>query len=290
MSLRFVRPEWLARYTSIGRVVDPALPTHRLLLLVMFVTALARTLTAWSSGLSPLTIGTESLLWALTVFGCWALARELSVDHPWGAFLSAGLGIGWLFFGPEGASVLLLLTTLLQVRIVNRTAGPPAKISDGLAVVALTLGSLWITESPIIWGTGALAFLLDALGRPRTHRSWVFALMCTAGGIIFGMQNAALLKELAFLALPQKSPALFIAIGALYLFATRQKQMVDTRADATGAPLSAARIRWGMGLALVAATLPLFGGFWGLCLAGPLWTTLAAVALVELFSLFSPRG
>jgi hypothetical protein len=237
------------RYSGIGRPLDPAWPSNKAVLVLMPAAALAGLV--WSLGMSQ---GWQAallngLVFALAVFGSWALARELLPDDHAAAFVSMAMAfLACLSFYSPG--LLLLFTTLGLVRIVNRSTGLIARWTDSVAVTVLVVWCIYATQSPWMGAVAALAFVLDAsLVNPLRHQ-FLFAALCLGAMVVYVVDHdvawlslqtpGSLLQWLAILC------TLMIGLN-LYLL-----KKVHSRGDVGGKRLNTDRVRSAIVVALLA--------------------------------------
>jgi hypothetical protein len=261
--------------TSIGRSLDPRYPTNRAITLLTVAVGAVGTVSRLLIGLDLI----SSILWGLAagfaVFFAWALARELDPDHDLSAFVAAGLMLlGLLLF--ELPTLLPLLWMLVLLRIINRTAGPPAKIWDSLSLLGLGGWLAW--QGNWIYGLmTAVAFLLDGRMSPPQRRQLLFAgIALLVTGVLFVVNGG--LVGAGGLSLP--ITAVIIATCVLYvgvIFGSRKLMAVS---DATGQPLDPRRIQAGQVLALLTALqVAWWDGMAGVVGLMPLWAAILGVAL-----------
>ncbi|MEX2467210.1 MAG: hypothetical protein WD995_09880, partial [Gemmatimonadota bacterium] len=269
--------EPIHRFTSLGRPLDPSWPSNLAVLLLMPLAALAvGFFGSGTPGLGGTPRAWAAALGAGVVLGAWALGRELAPDDQRAAFVAMAFALAALLAVP-GTSLLLLFTTLVMVRLVNRSVGLPARSLDGLALLLLTGWSMVATGSPGVGLVGTAAFVVDAALPGGLRRQWWFAAMSLAlVGVLTGMGLASFEPSLVV-----TMPFLFAAIGVGAVFADVLIRTRGVRAtgDATDAPLSVRRVQWGMAIALAMAAQ-------GLALGGSrpgttalLWTCIAGVAV-----------
>lgn len=204
----------------------------------------------WADGGTPGAVLLRALNLGLVLFLSWALARELDPDDQSVAFISlaAGVLVGMLLDSP---GLLAAVATLGLIRVVNRSTGLPARKSDSVALVLLTIAVIYSTGSPLFGGVAALAFVLDgSLKEPLRHQ-WVFALVCLGGMVVY------LVDHDGGLGLPGTPNSLFEWLSVLFLlmFAldillTRR---IRSRGDINDRPLLVGRVRGGMAVGLLAA-------------------------------------
>lgn len=262
--------------TSIARPLDPSYATNKAVLGLMPLAGIAAGVTAVLRGAPGPQIAAAAFAGVIVVFCAWALARELVPDDNPTAFVSMALAFA-TFLVVDSHSLSLLVTTLFLVRIVNRSVGLPARITDSILVIMLVTATVYSTHSPLFGVVGGLAFTLDAMMRGGQRHQWVFATMCLAGAGIYGFQNglgvgAAASSSAAVLGLVATISVLYVALIPL----TRR---IDSSGDATGVPLSLPRVRGGMLIGLLAALQALILGPSGVTAASIVWATLAGVTL-----------
>lgn len=238
------------QYTSIGRPLDPAWPSNKAVLLLLPLAAVLGAWLEWAGGGTVNAVLLRALNLALALFASWALARELDPDDQTVAFISLAVGVlvGILIDSP---GVLGAFATLGLIRIVNRSTGLPARKSDSLVLVLLTLTVIYSTGSPLFGGVAALAFALDGSLKDPLRHQWVFALVCLGGMVVYMVDHDT------GLGLPGTPDSLFewlsvlfLVIFALGIMLTRR---VRSRGDVNDRPLHLSRVRGGMAVGLLAA-------------------------------------
>jgi len=267
----------LARWTSIGRPIDPAWPTNRAIAVLSGLVVLGTAAIELLAGRGETGLGTsivDGVLAGLAVFLAWALARELDPDRDHAAFAAALIALVLaLWLGPPRFGPLVLL--LLSLRIVNRTVGPPARPLDTLAILALAAWVAWSGGWIVVFAT-TLAFLLDATLRPA-HR-----IHLAAAGAALALTGVAASRS-GFP--PAWSPATATSIVALvlllpYLRVIQASSRLETRTDTGGLPLDSRRVRAAQALGLLVAVLAVsVEGAAGLAELSPLWSALAGCGL-----------
>jgi hypothetical protein len=266
----------LYRFTSLARPLDPAWPTNRAVLLALPATAVVFLLATGLTGGFDVTSLNRAVLAALAALGGWALVRELAPDDDPAAFvgLTGAVAAYWLV---PNASLLLLFTVLMLVRIANRTVGLPARLTDSLAVSALAGWTVYSTHIGLLCVVAALAFASDATLPPALRRQWLFVFAWVAGAVA-----AALYGWPLFAARPWvvgARTAVLAAALALFVFRIARTGRLWSKADATGEPLSAARVRAGMGLVALTVAPTLVGGTLEVAPFLLVWTSLGSLAL-----------
>ena len=259
------------KFTALGRPIDPAYPTNRLILIVTVIAAIL----AGVIGLMIRDTVGDALLTGVvgggvTLLG-WIIGRELDPDHDYSAFVGAGLAWTAAFFF-SAPNFLILLTINALLRIVNRTVGLPAKLGDTIMVTVLVLASIFLAH----WTIGLVAivaFALDAVLKDRHPLHWLSAGVVAVGTIGFLVSNeVALLTDL--------TPAYLVAavvISLLYLYVMLNTREVRSKCDATDDVLDLRRVQMAMGLGLFAAWSMFLNGDTGFIAVVPLWANLLAV-------------
>ena len=263
------------RFTSVSRLIDPRYSTNRAVLLLLPAAAGVAGAMAWMRGSGLPGIGEAALFGVAAAVGGWSLARELAPDLQRVAFLSLFLTFG-AFLAVESSSLLLLFAAVFLVRTVNRTVGLPFRPIDSIFVAALTVWETWGGAFPGLGLAGALAFGLDASMTEPLRRQWIFAGICLAA--------AGLCLNREGLSWFQGSPLAMVAglpliVGVGYGLTMWRTRAVTSVADATGKPLSSARVRAGMAVGFLVGLQSLTRGQTGLEAAALVWSALAGVSL-----------
>ncbi len=237
------------RYTAIGRPLDPAWPTNKAVLILLPMLLLLGL--AWSmfTGHTWQTAAVEGLVMALAAFGSWALGRELMPDDHAAAFISMAVAmLACLSFDSPG--LLILVSTLLLVRIVNRSTGLVAMTRDSVLVTGLVIWTVYATQLPWMGAVAALAFIFDATLENPQRKQLLFALLCLGAMIVYIVDHDVAWKSL------QRPDSLvqWLAIAAALLFGLSLivLKKVHSRGDANGKRLNTERVKGGMAIALLA--------------------------------------
>jgi hypothetical protein len=240
----------LYQYTSIGRPLDPAYPTNKAVLALMPAAAVLGAVLAWSAGAGLLEVLQQALVFALILFGSWALARELDPDDNPVAFISMACAMV-VALTVSSPGLLIVFVTLGLVRIVNRTTGLAARRLDSLVLMVLSIALIYLTESPMFGLVAALAFILDGSLKDPLRQQWIYGLVCLGGTIVYMVDHDISLGHLqAPDALLEWLTVLFLLIFALDMALTRS---VRSTGDVGGRPLDVNRVRGGMAVGLCAA-------------------------------------
>jgi hypothetical protein len=238
------------QYTSIGRPLDPAWPTNKAVLVLLPIAAVLGAALAWAGDGTLSEVLLRALNVALVLFVAWALARELDPDDQSAAFISLAVGVLVAVF-IDSPDVLAAFTTLGLIRIVNRSTGLPARKTDSVVLVLLSVTVIYWSDSPLFGGVAALAFLLDgSLKDPQRHQ-WVFALLCLGAMVVYMVDHDVGFGRLgAPDSLFEWLSVLFLLMLALNTILTRK---ISARGDVNSRPLDLHRVRAGMVVALLAA-------------------------------------
>jgi hypothetical protein len=237
------------QYTSIGRPLDPAYPTNKAVLLLLPLVGVIGVGLALSGGVAPVQALWKGMVVLLSAFIGWALGRELDPDHNPTAFVGMALACAAALFA--NPSLLIAITTLGMVRLVNRSTGLQAKISDSIVVMLLVFAVIYTTESPLFGIAAAVAFILDgSLGNALRHQ-WVFGLICLGGTLVYLVDHGL---GSVLISIPS---SLFEWVSLLFLlifaFNTLLLRKVTSLGDARSMPLDPMRVRGGMAVAMLAA-------------------------------------
>lgn len=162
------------KVSSVGRPVDARYPSNKAVLLLMLVALLGGIGWGWFGGLGLVSTLLRGLTLAGTVFGSWALGRELDPDRNATAFIAAAFAVGAVvLFGTADLWTLMLAIPL--TRIVSRTVGPAAKTSDLLAVLGLVALAVFVDGRWSLGVAAIVALALDgSLPRGQNNR-WGYA-------------------------------------------------------------------------------------------------------------------
>ncbi|UCC81900.1 MAG: hypothetical protein JSW46_12925 [Gemmatimonadota bacterium] len=265
--------------TSIGRPLDPVYPTNRAVLLIVPFAGVVAAAVAGLRGAGLADVAIAGLVGIAVAVGSWALARELAPDDDAAAFVAMALAYA-TYLAVGSPSILLLFTCLLVVRVVNRTSGLAARISDSLVVLVLTLATMYATRSPLLGAVGALAFAFDAELREPLRRQWVFAALCLAGAGVYAAWFGTGIDDLAT---PTGVTAwLVAAISLLYAVSYFRTRRVAAVGDVSGEALATSRVRAGMFIALLVAAQALTSGPNGTVDSSAVWAMMAGVGIAGL--------
>lgn len=262
--------------TSIGRPLDRNVATNRAVLQLMPIAGIVAAMVALVRGSSLPQIVWWGIAGVLLVLGTWALTRELAPDDNAVAFVSAALGFLTLPLVMP-LSLLVLFATMLLIRIVNRTAGLPARVTDSGAMTLVAFAVMYLTGNPGFGLVAAMAFVLDAVLSRPLRRQWIFAAVCLLGALVF----FRLSKVDALMPSPVHAGVILLlgAVSLAYVVTLLRTRNVESRGDVTGVRLAASRVRAGMFVALLVAWQAMLFEEQGLAHAVVVWSALGGVAV-----------
>lgn len=238
------------RFSSIGRPLQPEYPSNRAVLLLLPVAAVIGAAMAWYDGAGATDMLRAGALTALTAFGAWALARELDPDHNGAAFIAMAFGLLAAVFVDE-PGILVLFVTLGLVRMVNRSTGLAARMSDSVILLLLTTVVIYTTNSPLFGLAAGFAFMLDGNLREPLRSQWIFGLISMGATVVYLVDHG---MGADLLAAP-KSLYGWLALLFLLIFALNALLLksVQSTGDCSDEPLGPGRVRAGMAVGLLAA-------------------------------------
>jgi len=267
--------------TAIARPIDLKYPTNKAIVLLSMMVIVASTLVRMVTGQGFLDSVWRGFIASLAVFLSWAIARELDPEYDLSAFVTAGLSLfGLIFF--DGPIIIVLFWILLLTRVVNRTSGLPARMSDSLFLLALA-GWLTFYGNFTVGLMTSLAFLLDGiLSRPRRHQLLfaglpllIIAIPFYLNSIKFGENELSLTLE----------PAV-VVVSLLFLLIIFDSRKVRAVADQTAELLDPMRVQSAQVVALATAILiSLLHGSLGIVAIMPLWAAIVGTLLYRFFIL-----
>ena len=261
--------------SGVGRSVDPAYPTNRAVLILIFAGFLGGTARVLLEGSGWMEAGLTGGNAAATVLLAWALTREFAPDDDPAAFGSVGLvALVWLGLGAQ--ALLIPAVVLMAARLVNRSTGKAAEPTDALVVLGLFGYATWFVSWTLgIVGVAALG--LDAmLPRAGAQAKRRYHLALTA--LVLALVGVRLVAGTAGIALPGR-PILLGAVAVLALAAALVYPSPRSRGDVDGELLVDARVRSGLLLGILGTALVTLDAGVPTEELGVLWCSLAAVVV-----------
>lgn len=244
----------LARFTGIGRAIDPRRPSNRFALLAFtvvtlgaFAVAFALGDTGWAAALG------RGVAHGVAAFLCWALGRELDPDHPRSARYGVFAYVPIAFLGPPALAAVL--ATMLAVRVTVRTTGRAPTLVDLLALVGVAAAAGASSDAGLPAGLLlAVAIWVDTFAPRPADSGHAIAAVAAATAAVVGALAAGRLPA----AWTSPTPWEWVAAGALALAAAMLRTpRVETTADSGDVPLSPTRLMRGRVLALMTVALAL---------------------------------
>lgn len=238
------------RYTALARPPNPAVTAGKAVLYLLPVAVTLGAVMGWLRSATVAGVAENAAVFALVLYGAWALARELDPDDSPVAFISMAFGVlvALLVADP---GVLVVYVTIGLVRMVNRSSGLEPRHSDSFLLMALSIGVIYHSASPLFGLVAALAFALDGSLKHARPSQWVYGLVCLGGTVVYMVDHDV---GLAVLQLPASLfewiSLLFILIFALD---TLLMKRVRARGDVNGLRLDFNRVRSGMVVGALAA-------------------------------------
>lgn len=262
--------------SNLWRALDPRVLSNRLIMLFAAAVAIGMFLYRLAHGMNPTDSAVQAAGTGLFALLAWALGRELDPDHNLPAYAAAVLGVlAGLALGMPNLPLTIAVIALL--RLVNRTSGLPARVSDSLGLIALVAlvvarDGFWVI-GPVL----AVAFLLNAmLPRPDRPNGFYFALLTLlvtgVTSVLFPSPEWTLRFDASL------GGSIAIAALAYLVIVLRDPTHLQAVGDWTGTPLNHPRVQAAQLLALVAALAVLLWDYaFGLMALSPLWAAIAGV-------------
>jgi hypothetical protein len=268
--------------SSIARPLEPQYPTNLAVLILLPLVALGVGGVAFFYHHLPFgDAAMAGLAGMVTAFLAWALGREVDPDRNEAAFVAMAVAVFAVALGWSPALWVLALA-LMATRVVVRTVGPAARLTD-LAFVTLLAGLAVFADG--YWAMGfvaAFAMAIDTrFDRSRTL-NLVFAAIAFAISIYAVIQHDGAWGALTIGAMQGIYPVLSImalAITVLSAVLILTCPPVITVCDTSSELLERRRVRAGGVIVVLFATASMFNGQAGLLGALPVWAVL--VGLIE---------
>jgi len=236
-------------WTSIGRPLDPSWPSNKAVMILTpaaFVMGLVYALYGGAGFLQALQV---AAVFALSVFGAWALGRELLPDDHVAAFVSMALAfLTDLAYLTPG--LLTLFTTLGLVRILNRSTGLGPRTSDSIVVTLMVIWTLYSSESPWFGAVAAIAFFLDGILHKPEKRQWLYSVLCFGAMVVYMVDHDVdWWRVMVPDSLMEWLAVLTLVLFSLNLFLHKK---IHARGDVDQNRLDVERVKSGMAIAVLA--------------------------------------
>ncbi len=276
----------LYKVTHIGRILDPRYPTNLAIMIWMGVVGAAIFGIQLINGTEVIQAGISGVIALFSVFFAWAMSRELDPQHQLSAFVSALLMTIAVFLVDVRFNLIILFYMMSMLRIVNRSTGLPALLTDSLVMVVLTalvafFGS-WIYAM-----IGATAFLLDAvLAKPHRQHVIFAGLSIVIMIVTFILQNAQLVP------IPPTTDYMIGILFATFIVVPLilKSKDVNVDCDITGEPMIPIRLQAGQVLMLLLGYhVAIWQGNAGILDLLPMWVSILGISLFPLIKPFLPK-
>jgi hypothetical protein len=265
------------KYSSIARPLEIKYPSNLAVVIALpVIILLVAGVEIGYRGTEILQAAGMGLHAALGGFLAWALGRELDPDRNAGAFVGMGLAVLAVLLGWAPA-LWMIATVLMATRLVNRTVGTPAHITDLGLITGLTAMAVFADGYWMVGVATAIAMAIDLyFDRSRTL-NLVFAMIVTgfsAFAVVQADANWGVLLVSPALEIDNNWVVAMLTVSVLTLGMALTLPQVTSCADATGEPLNRRRIQGGVLVVLTIALVTGFSGQGGMLAALPVWAGL----------------
>ena len=282
-----MRQDSMYRYSSIGRRLDRRYPTNRAVMIILPIAGLVAAGWSYFQGEDLGHAAFRFFGGAIVVFLGWALGRELAPDNARAAFVSLLTAFA-AYLAVQGESITLMFAALMLIRVVNRSTGLPARLTDSIAVTLLVCYTVYATGNRSVGAVAAIAFAFDAILWQGRKVEWMFAAACAAAADLIPVKQATSGSP------PPPVPVIWLLtlIGVAWAILILRTRILRSTCDATGEGMSAARTRAAMLVGLLLAWQSILAGTSAaIAQASLVWAVLAGLLLGQLPSLSSaPSG
>lgn len=266
------------RESALGRPLDPNYLTNRIILIItpiFGILAGAYTLfTSWD-----LWLAVQAGFWMSgSVFGAWAMSREIDHDNDWSAFLAVAFAvIASFYYGFPALAVFALGLSLQASRMVSRIVGIPATLPESAVILLVAALGIFL-ESWVLMFVAIFAFVMDAILSNPNRYQWGFA---AAGVALLIIRVIMGIGETSSLSNPYLISLIVLSIGFVITILSTRKMRVTC--DNPQYTLDIRRIWAAMSLGLITAVLTaLWGGDKAMIALLPLWSAIAATILYRI--------
>lgn len=264
--------------SGLSRTLDPRVPSNRNILILAVLAGILVALHRLAAGLPLVDVALQSTAAGIMTTLTWAIGRELDPDYNLSAYIAALLMVIALLAGLV-SHILLTLLMVASLRVVNRTTGLPVRLTDALALSALSALIIWLDG---FWMAGILlsaAFALDALlPRPNMPHSLIYsALALTTAVAVTALIDVPIWNRV----ISEPTGVATILVSLLYVMVVlRAAPQLTSTGDYDGQPLVYRRVLAGQLLALVAVMVfELRAGMTGVLVLLPVWAALVGVVI-----------
>ena len=276
----------MSNFTSIGRPVDPRYPTNMAISIIMAITTLAMFVFQLFTGTNFVQAGIQGIMAGLTIFLVWAFAREIDPEEQLSAFVPVVLMFIVLFTIDAGYNLLVLFYMMTLARIVNRSVGLPAKLTDSVIILVFT-GIIAYLYGWIYALLGVMAFLLDAMLPEANNRHKLFALLALIVTIVvFVLQGSTINPTF-----PSTDYLIVILLaGLIFIPVIWMSRQLNVAGDANAETLIPIRVQATQILILAFAyVIAFWQGNEGIMTLLPLWIIFAGLAVFPLIKPLLPE-
>ena len=275
-------PDFVYRFTSLPRPLEPQYPTNAAIALLMSMSALALTVYYLAIRRAPIGFSLfAGALLGLTVFFSWALAREIDPDHPLSAFAAAGITLLGAFGFATFPDLLAIIFLLIGTRILNRSVGPPATVLDS-ALLLILAGTLALRADWIYPLIAANIFLLDSwLYKPNRRQLGFFVAALAVMGIAIFL-GGGVFPSIRLTVFALFGIILTVLLIIMKIISTTQ---ITSISDLTAERLSVVRVVSAQLMVLFTCFfVAIWDGTIGVLDLFPLWATLIGVSAYQLLN------
>ncbi|RLE16568.1 MAG: hypothetical protein DRJ28_01415 [Actinobacteria bacterium] len=257
-------------FTGIGRSLQPDLPSHRIAVAGMALSAAGYAAFAVATEREP----ADALIAGIVVFIAWAVGRELDPDRPNVAAWSMPIAFAASVF--DLPSALASAVTLIGIRLIAGTIGAAVTRID---VVAFALLGFAAGSTPELWIV-ALTMSIWLWTAPEVGRLKYVALV----SLIAGVGVAVYVSEPQDVVITQEAYVLAAVAGVVMMLAMRPRSVISPT-DARTGPIHEGRVdlaRKAAGAFVMWAAV--MGGVAGFWMVSPVLAGLVATAFAKWFS------
>lgn len=230
--------------SHLGRSMDMARPSNRLIVALTLVSAVAAGVVVWDGG------ETHVLLAPPYTFAIWALVRELDPDHDGTALVAAFAAGVWVVIGLDPSGIVFTVGLVVAARLALSSTGRRPLATDLIGVVVIGAAVSFTTTGWVAGFAIAVAIYVDDRMAEVERTMSLVATLFTALATSIVATLASAFPE----AVPRTMPGIVVPVGLLALVAfvrepVEPTSVVDSR---RGNRLSRDRLHAALGLSAVA--------------------------------------